>query len=1150
MYTRGRKKTEAEPAPPSRDPRDAETIERLQQRIQELELHQLRPDSPAEEAEAEPNVWDDEYHDDPIRSLGLKIKILKFTGKLKVKLVAIKLRQHASLWWDHVNKRRRIKEKSKVETWEKMKKLMKAKFLPENHLEEEEQVVARFLGVLKPEIADIIKAKSKGSSSRFTPPTRTAPLTAPKDTTPTTSATAGPIYDTDVEPELDEPGDELVYHDRGEALVIHRVLNVTVSKSVDDNSWLRNNIFRTKCTSNGKICDMIIDGGSCENVISTYMFSIGHGYKDEVWCEVITIDAAHILLGRPWQFDRKTKHDGFQNTYSFKKDGVNITLVPFYPRQTQAEGSNLFIKKTDFEGLMKTSPYVFTLVVVEENEIISEAPLQVQPLLREFADVIPDDIPPGLPAMIDNQHCIDFIPGSAIPNRPTYRMNPKEFAELQRQVTELLEKGLIREIAIKYRFPIPRLDDLLSQLHGSTIFSKIDLRSGYHHIRMRPGDEWKTAFKTRDGLYEWMVMPFGLSNAPSTFMRLMNQVFKPFIGHFVIVYFDDILIYSSSLEQYLSHLRQIFSVLRAQKLYANGKKCHFLVTEVTFLGYIVTDSGIKMDPAKFKAIISWPTPSTIHDICSFHRLASFYRCFIRNFSSIIAPLTECMKGGRFTWTSEAAKAFDILKAKVTEAPVLALPNFDKVFQVECDASGVGIGGVLSQNQRPIAFFSEKLNDARRKYSTYDKEFYAIVRSLDTWRHYLLSNEFVLFSDHEALKFINGQHKLKSRHAKWVEFIQAFSFVIRHKVGSNNQVADALSRRHSLITTMQIRVQGARLCIPLCSLREAIVLEGHAGGLAGHFGRDKTLALLRLYTPLFVPVAPWEDVSLDFVLGLPRTQRARDSVMVVVDRFLKMAHFVPCSKTFNASQVARLYFAEIVKLHGVPKLLLLIEMSSLSVNHTTSKSPFEVVYGRNPITPLDLVPVTEVGQFSEEGADQSEQIKELHRSVQEQIIQHNKQYKEHTDKRRKQVLYWEGDLVWIHLCKDRFPAGRFGKLKPRGDGPFRVLKKINDNAYKIELPGHYNVSANFNVADLSPYKGDSNDEPDSGSSLFQEGEDDAGAGQRVSRRHVSYFVLGVKVVFMLQVLVVDQTSVIFVHRTSVVSVLALMETVLLLASCED
>ncbi|GKE72794.1 reverse transcriptase domain-containing protein, partial [Tanacetum coccineum] len=161
-------------------------------------------------------------------------------------------------------------------------------------------------------------------------------------------------------------------------------------------------------------------------------FSIGKSYKDEVWCEVIPMDAAHILLGRLWKFDGKTKHDRFQNTYSFKKNGVNIHLVPFDSRQTQEEGSNLFMKKTDLEGLMKTSPYVFTLMVVEENEIISEAPLQVQPLLREFADVIPDDIPPGLPALRDIQHCIDFILGSVILNRPAYQMNPKEFAELQR----------------------------------------------------------------------------------------------------------------------------------------------------------------------------------------------------------------------------------------------------------------------------------------------------------------------------------------------------------------------------------------------------------------------------------------------------------------------------------------------------------------------------------------------------------------------------------------------------------------------------------------------------------------------------------------------------------------------------------------------
>ncbi|GJW06310.1 hypothetical protein Tco_1568733 [Tanacetum coccineum] len=207
-----------------------------------------------------------------------------------------------------------------------------------------------------------------------------------------------------------------------------RVLNVAVSKSVDDNSWLRNNIFRTKCTSKGKIYDMIIDRGSCENVVSIYMVEkLGMKTEDHPEPYQLTWLKKRNTVK---QFDRKTKHEGFQNTYSFKKDGVNITLVPFDSRQTLAEGFNLFMKKTDFKGLMKTTPDVFTLVIVEENQIISATPLQVQPLLKEFADVIADDIPPGLPAMRDIQHCIDFIPGSSILNRLAYRMNPKEFAEL------------------------------------------------------------------------------------------------------------------------------------------------------------------------------------------------------------------------------------------------------------------------------------------------------------------------------------------------------------------------------------------------------------------------------------------------------------------------------------------------------------------------------------------------------------------------------------------------------------------------------------------------------------------------------------------------------------------------------------------------
>ncbi|CAA7046004.1 unnamed protein product [Microthlaspi erraticum] len=486
----------------------------------------------------------------------------------------------------------------------------------------------------------------------------------------------------------------------------------------------------------------------------------------------------------------------------------------------------------------------------------------------------------------------------------------------------------INNITVKYRHPIPRLDDMLDELHGSSIFSKIDLKSGYHQIRMKEGDEWKTAFKTKHGLYEWLVMPFGLTNAPSTFMRLMNHILRNFIGHFVVVYFDDILIYSKNLEEHLDHLASVLSVLRKENY------------------------GVKVDEEKVAAIREWPSPKTVSEVRSFHGLAGFYRRFVRDFSTLAAPpLTEVIKKEvGFKWEKAQEDAFQTLKDRLTNAPVLILPDLLKTFEIECDASGIGIGAVLMQDKKPIAFFSEKLGGATLNYPTYDKELYALVRALQTWQHYLWPKEFVIHTDHESLKHLKGQQKLNKRHARWVEFIETFPYVIKYKKGKDNVVADALSRRYTLLSTLDAKLLGFekikdlyasdsdfaeiykscskfafgryyqpsenRLCVPNCSLRDLFVREAHGGGLMGHFGVAKTLQVMRdnfhwphmirdvericsrcatckqskskvqphgLYTPLPIPSHPWTDISMDFLLGLPRTRTGKDSIFVIVDR---------------------------------------------------------------------------------------------------------------------------------------------------------------------------------------------------------------------------------------------------------------------------
>ena len=430
----------------------------------------------------------------------------------------------------------------------------------------------------------------------------------------------------------------------------------------------------------------------------------------------------------------------------------------------------------------------------------------------------------------------------------------------------------------------------------------------------------------------------------------------------------------------------------------NLEKCDFLKKELVYLGFVISKGDLKMDPTKVEAILNWPKPRTAGEVQSFHGLATFYRKFIRNSSNICALILDTIKGGgkmRFEWNSAANKSFEELKKKVAKYPILVLLDFNKVFTIECDASGFAIGAVLSQEGRPVAFFSGKLNEAKKKYSSYDLELYAMVQAMKKWRHYLLPKEFIVYTDNHALSFLNGQEKLNHRHLKWVESLQAYTFTIKHKKGQANKVADALSMR--VLTVQEVQLQsmgvdalkgmyvedgdfskayevctklegsfhsdfsefivpdgllfkGSQLCIPKCCMQDNVIKEKHCGGLSGHFGLNKTLELIQrfyywpkmqtdirkfvegclvcqrakgvstnagLYQPLPIPNRPWECLSMDFVMGLPRTKTGYDSIYVVVDRFSKMAHFIPCKTTNDASYIVGLFFKEIVWIHGLP-----------------------------------------------------------------------------------------------------------------------------------------------------------------------------------------------------------------------------------------
>lgn len=531
-----------------------------------------------------------------------------------------------------------------------------------------------------------------------------------------------------------------------------------------------------------------------------------------------------VVVGKRWLRNFNPHIDWeTECLHVIRKDGTKWTIKP----RGQFAKKRVHFKYISFKKmgkLLRKQKCELFAVRVRPNLEGSTVTPQFQDIVEEFSEIFVDELPNELPPRRGVDFEFNLKSNEPPPVRPVIRLSTDELKELKRQLQLLLDKGLIRpssspygapvffvkkkdgalrmvcdyralnRITIPDSNPLPLIEEALDQLSGAKVFSQIDLIGAYHQMRIREEDCAKTAIRTRFGAFEWRVLCFGLTNAPAAFTRLMSSLLRDLNGECLVLFLDDVLVYSKSVEEHKVHLRRLFEILQKNKLYVKRTKCAIGVDVVDFLGYRVSKEGVHMQQRLIDAILDWPVPTSVKDIQSFLGLSGFYRRFIKNYAGIVRPIQDLVRQKRFQWEDEQANAFRVLKKALTSAPVLAHPSADETFVVSTDASKYAVGAMLEQRGHPVAFLSHRLSKEETNWDTGDQELLAFIIALDKWSVYLRGRRFIFYTDHEPIRYLQSKARLSGRQARWLDVIQEHNFEVRHVPGSKNVVPDALSRR--------------------------------------------------------------------------------------------------------------------------------------------------------------------------------------------------------------------------------------------------------------------------------------------------------------------------------------------------------------------